>query len=170
MITLTFVNPRLTCITCHQPISSLHGAHSSHPTAYGIKKAVIPSLALSMPKCLLSGDTALESTAALKFMETWQKATTVRRVHFFLADQACAVCRREFCSLSSLGLGGVGCRSGKCGTGVVGVQMLRVVLRVERRCGREGRVESMLKVVTVCWYCCVWVVLVVKLKCIRSCM
>jgi hypothetical protein len=35
-------------------------------------------------------------------MLTWQKATTVRRIHFFFVDQAYAVAWRDVCSSSTI--------------------------------------------------------------------
>jgi hypothetical protein len=70
---------------------------------------------------------------ALKFMETWQKATMVRSVHFFFGDQACAVWRREFCSVRTLGFGGVKRRGEKGGAAVaVVVDVAGVVVGVQR--------------------------------------
>ena len=70
---------------------------------------------------------------ALKFMETWQKATIVRSVHFFVGDQACAVWPREFCSVRVLGFGGMRRRGGSGAAGAAGATA--VVVGVQRDLG-----------------------------------
>lgn len=66
--------------------------------------------------------------AALKFMLTWQKATTVRRIHFFFVDQAVAVAERDVCSFSTMldvG-GGFAVEEGRAGTGLDILDVLEV--------------------------------------------
>ena len=45
----TLISPKLNCMMGQRPNSSDHGAHSSHPNAYVIKNAAMPSRARVMP-------------------------------------------------------------------------------------------------------------------------